>query len=71
MATPDLGNHFMVTVDLEGAHPRHPDYPLIAEDVLIRQPDGTFTKVAPGLGVMGFRLSEAQQATLRPLRPEV
>ena len=57
---------FEVTETLNGTHPKHTDYPLLPGDVLVAQPDGSFYKTAPGLGIMGFRLSSKQFATLVP-----
>lgn len=59
-------NGFRVTEKIEGAHPRHVTYPLLPGDLLVREADGTWTKEAPGLAVMGFGLNEDQEATLRP-----
>lgn len=55
----------MVTEKIAGAHPQHPDYPLLPEDLVKRQPDGTWYKYAPGMGVTGFVLSEEQVQKLK------
>lgn len=49
---------FLVMDDIEGA--RHPidDYPLIQGDLLVKQEDGTYFKVCPGISLGGFRISE-------------
>ena len=58
---------FRVTVAVEGAHPLHVGYPLLPGDLLVRDSDGTWTKEAPGLAVIGFVLSDEQEATLKPV----
>jgi hypothetical protein len=55
----------LVTVEIEGAHPRHPTYSLLPGDLILQRPDGTFGKFS-GLGIEGFRLTPEQRATLRP-----
>lgn len=55
-----------VTVTIEGAHPLHTTYPLFPDDVLTKEPDGTYAKHAPGLGVFGFKLTPDQEDTLVP-----
>lgn len=55
-----------VTREMVGTNPIHPDYPLLPGDVLVREDDGTYMKVAPGLGIGGFILDPTQVATLKP-----
>lgn len=60
---------YRVVDTIEHAHrlPIHHDYPLLPGDILGRDHTGTFTKVAPGLGICGFRLTASQIARLEPL----
>lgn len=58
---------FLVTEKIEGAHAKHPDYPLYPKDLLVREPGGTWTKEAPGLAICGFVLKPEQEATLEPV----
>lgn len=62
-------NIFIVTETIEGAH-FSLDYPLLSGDYITEQDDGTFTKFAPGLGIGGFTLTDAQRATLTPVVAE-
>jgi hypothetical protein len=57
---------FEVTVEMNGCHALHTDYPLLPGDLLKPRPDGTFYKFGPGLGIEGFVLTEEQKATLQP-----
>lgn len=57
---------FFVTETLEGCHPVHADYPLLRGDWINRRSDGTWGKIAPGLGIEGFILTPEQVAKLRP-----
>lgn len=56
-----------VTERIDGTHPKQPDYPLLPGDLIAEQPDGDFAKIAPGLGIVGFELSDAQRETLQPV----
>jgi hypothetical protein len=58
---------FQVTTTIEHAHPKLDAYPLLPGDLIVREPDGTWMKEAPGLAVGGFVLSEAQEAALEPV----
>jgi hypothetical protein len=60
-----------VAATIEGAHPQHTDYPLLEGDVLTREPDGTYIKHAPGLGVAGFELTADQAASLQPVEGRI
>lgn len=54
-----------VTVRLDGCHPLHEDYPLLPGDILAHDNDDAgWVKVAPGLGIFGFVLTEDDVATL-------
>ena len=59
-----------VTTEIRGAHPKHTDYPLLPGDVLTRSADGTYTKQT-GLCVFGFRLTDEQAATLKPVEGRI
>lgn len=54
-----------VTTTIDGAHPKHTDYPLLPGDVLTKDDDGTYIKHT-GICVCGFHLTPAQEATLEP-----
>lgn len=59
---------YLATVDIEGAHPNMPEYPIIEGDLLVPNDysgDGSWTKEAPGLCIMGFVLTPEQVSTLR------
>lgn len=43
-------------------------YPLLPEDLITREPDGTFMKEAPGFAVGGFELTDEQIAELKPVK---
>lgn len=54
-----------VTKTLEGCGSKmQPTYPLLPGDLVAKRPDGTYGKIAPGLGIEGFRLTPEQEATL-------
>ena len=59
-----MSDQFRVVVELNGKHPLHPDYPLLPGDLLVNDPRDGWTKVAPGLGIFGFILTEDDVATL-------
>jgi hypothetical protein len=56
----------LVTQTIHHASAINPQYPLLAGDLLFEREDGSFGKVAPGLGIEGFMLSAEQRATLQP-----
>lgn len=58
---------YLLTTDIEGAHPRHVDYPLFEGDLICRDEDGTFTKECPGLAMSGFVLTDDQIAAMTPV----
>jgi len=55
-----------VTEQIDGAHAKHPNYPLLPGDLLFDREDGTYGKFGPGLGIEGFVLTDEQIATLKP-----
>jgi len=55
---------FLVKERIDGAHPRLKDYYLLPEDLLVRDSNGTYSKVCPGMGVGGFELTAEQEAKL-------
>lgn len=59
-----------VTEQIDGAHPKVPKYPLLVDDLLVKEGDGTWTKECPGLAAGGFVLTPEQEATLRPVEFE-
>lgn len=63
MSTPG----FMVTTRIDGAHKTMPTYPLLPDDLLVREADGTFHKECPGISVGGFTLTDEQIADLKPV----
>jgi hypothetical protein len=64
MSEQNQTNTYRVTATIEGANAKHPTYPLLEGDMLIEQPDGSFYKTAPGLGIYGFVLTEEQRASI-------
>lgn len=58
---------FRVTERIDSAAPKIPDYPLLPDDLLVREANGSFTKEAPGFCVGGFHLTPEQIATLHPV----
>lgn len=58
---------FRVTEQIDNASAKMPDYPLLPDDLLVREANGSFFKEAPGIGVGGFRLTPEQIATLQPV----
>jgi hypothetical protein len=61
---PMVAPGFRVTEVLYGTNDRHPDYPLLPGDLLSKSEDGSLFKVAPGLGIGGFRLDDREWSTL-------
>lgn len=62
-----MSNGLMVKNTIEGAHFRLKNYPLFEGDILVKRTDGTFMKVAPGLAIGGFTLSEEEISELAPV----
>lgn len=65
------GDALVVTEEFQHCHPMHTHYPLLPGDLLVPQEDGTFYKHGPGLGIVGFILSQEQQASLQPCKDTV
>ena len=61
-----ISDCFRVSVEMIGVHPIYTDYPLMVDDVLCQDEDGTWSKQT-GLGIFGFTLSPEQEATLEPI----
>lgn len=55
---------YRVTQKIAGANRNLPDYPLLPDDLLLPEGDGSFFKHGPGLGIGGFVLTDEQKATL-------
>lgn len=55
-----------VTKQIDGAHPKHPNYPLLPGDLLVARGDGTFNKFGPGLAIVGFELTPDQILSTEP-----
>ena len=55
---------FLLKSRIDGAHPKLKDYYLLPEDLLVKEADGTFSKVGPGMAVGGFELTAEQEAEL-------
>lgn len=58
------GGGLRVTKQINGAHPKLTEYPLLPGDLLGKRDDGTFGKFGPGLGIEGFVLTPEQEASL-------
>jgi len=58
---------FIVTERIDDAHPLHPGYPLLPDDLLVRIKGRTFAKEGPGIGIIGFRLTREQVRSLLPV----
>lgn len=61
-----MATGYLVTTDIAGAHPKL-DYPLFEGDLLVPEESDTWFKECPGLAVGGFKLSEEQTQTLKPV----
>jgi hypothetical protein len=64
-------NGFVVTTEIQGAHRRMDDYPLLPGDLLVREEDGSYWKECPGMSVGGFVLTNEQAASLRSVEYQV
>lgn len=60
----------LVTEDIVGANPKMPDYVLYKGVLIVQTDDGSWTKLAPGLCLVGLRLTEDQEASLKPVKYE-
>lgn len=67
MSTTQKVQSLVVTKTIEGAHPQHPNYPLLEGDFVRRAGDGTWLKFFPGLSVGGFVLSDEDVQSLQPV----
>ena len=64
----DSYSGYEVVKEISGVHPIHKDYPLLPKDLLVQGAKG-FDKVAEGIGICGFKLSDKQLAEYcRPVR---
>jgi len=64
-----LREGYMVTVRMDDVHPKLGEkYPLLPDDLIIREDEGTWFKECPGLAIGGFVLTEEQEATLKPVK---
>lgn len=73
-----MAEQFRVRRQLDERHPKNVDYPLLPGDIVVQHfnhpddvdPDldleGTWSKMAPGLCMVGFRLTDADVAELEP-----
>lgn len=61
---------FLVTETVNGAHrnPSLASYPLLPDDIIIQDEDGSWFKECPGVAIGGFILTADQEATLKPVR---
>lgn len=57
---------FVVTTEISGANDAGWD--LKPGQLVVSASNGTFTKLAPGICLLGFKLSEEQIASLRPVK---
>lgn len=64
----ETSDGYVVTQTIEEAHPLHPTYPLLQGDLLVRDSDGTFAKVCPGLHVSGFVLKQLDLFNIHPVK---
>lgn len=65
------GEGYLLQERIDGAHPKLKKYPLLEDDLLQLDSDGTYTKVCPGAAVVGFRLTSAQEERLKKVSFEV
>lgn len=61
---------YIATVDIQNAHPKIPNYPILEGDLLIPEEDGTWTKECPGLTVGLFVFTPEQVATFKEVEYE-
>ena len=59
---------YLVTSEIQHAHPRLPAYQLLPGDLLVKTGIQTYAKDAPGLAVEGFILDPEEEATLKLVR---
>jgi len=61
---------YQVTQDIMNAHPKMPKVPLIEDDLLTKDDDGTWRIECPGIMISGFVLTPEQEATLKEVEFE-
>lgn len=61
------GKGYLLTEEISGASETLPGYHLYPGDLLQDNGDGTYTKLSPGLGIMGLRLTPEQRERLKPV----
>lgn len=61
------GRGFLLAEEISGASETLPGYHLYPGDLLQDNGDGTYTKLSPGLGIMGLRLTPEQRERLKPV----
>lgn len=59
---------FLVTEDMHNIHPKILGYFLMAGDLLVQDTPTTWSKVCPGLGILGLTLTSTQVETLKPVK---
>lgn len=57
---------YITTAETTGFNPA--GWTLHSGTLLVRTEEGSFTKVAPGICIVGFELDEDQVATMRPVK---
>ena len=65
--TPNTKEYWTPPRVYRSTHPLHRAYELFPGDLLNKDSDGTWTKHAPGLCLMGFVLSDAEERDLNPI----
>lgn len=59
---------FLVPDGIDVTHPTIPGYDLLENDLIVKDDNGTWYKIAPGLAVSGFVLTQVQEALLAPVK---
>jgi hypothetical protein len=62
-----MANGLLAVTQIDGVHRQHLDYPILPGDLLLKEDDGTYIKVCPGVAMTGFQLTDEQVATLKPV----
>lgn len=62
-----LGEGFLLTEEISGASETLPGYHLYPGDLLQDDGDGTYTKLSPGLVIVGLQLTPEQRERLKPI----
>jgi len=55
---------YVVTETMQDVFPKLPKYPLLPEDLLVKESNGSYMKVCPGMAVGGCYLTPEQESTL-------